>query len=52
MRNLKHLIERSGLTRWELRMLHGLCTQVEKRIKSDIDEIHKIKIDVKEFNAS
>jgi TrmH family RNA methyltransferase len=35
MRNLKHLIGRSGLTRWELSMLHGLCSQVEKRIKSE-----------------
>jgi tRNA C32,U32 (ribose-2'-O)-methylase TrmJ len=33
IKNLKHLIGRSGLTRWELKMLHGLCTQVEKRIK-------------------
>jgi TrmH family RNA methyltransferase len=35
MRNLKHLIGRSGLTHWELRMLYGLCSQVEKRIKSE-----------------
>lgn len=34
MRNLKHLIGRSGLTRWELKMLYGLCSQVEKRINS------------------
>jgi TrmH family RNA methyltransferase len=33
MRNLKHLIGRAGLTEWELKMIHGLCTQVEKRIK-------------------
>lgn len=33
MRNLKHLIGRAGLTDWELKMIHGLCTQVEKRIK-------------------
>ena len=33
MRNLKHFIGRSGLTEWELKMIHGLCTQVEKRIK-------------------
>ncbi len=32
MRNLKHLIGRAGLTDWELRMLHGICSQVEKRI--------------------
>jgi len=34
LRNLKHLIGRSGLTEWELKMIHGLCTQVEKRIRS------------------
>jgi tRNA C32,U32 (ribose-2'-O)-methylase TrmJ len=35
MRNLKHLIGRAGLTEWELKMVHGLCTQVEKRINPD-----------------
>jgi tRNA C32,U32 (ribose-2'-O)-methylase TrmJ len=34
MRNLKHLIGRAGLTEWELKMIHGLCTQVEKKIKA------------------
>ncbi len=33
MRNLKHLISRAGLTEWELKMLYGLCTQVENKIK-------------------
>ncbi|MDI6744661.1 MAG: RNA methyltransferase [Thermodesulfovibrionales bacterium] len=33
MRNLKRLIGRAGLTDWELKMLHGICSQVEKRIK-------------------
>jgi len=32
IRNLKHLIGRAGLTDWELKMIHGLCTQVERRI--------------------
>ncbi|TAL22132.1 MAG: RNA methyltransferase [Nitrospirae bacterium] len=32
MRNLKHLIGRAGLTDWELRMLYGICSQVEKKI--------------------
>ena len=32
MRNLKHLIGRAGLTEWEMKMIHGLCAQVEKRI--------------------
>ena len=34
MRNLKHFIGRSGLTEWEMKMIHGLCTQVEKKIKA------------------
>ena len=33
MRNLKHLIGRAGLTDWELRMLHGICSQIEMSIK-------------------
>jgi tRNA C32,U32 (ribose-2'-O)-methylase TrmJ len=32
MRNLKHLIGRAGLTGWELRMIHGICSQIEKKI--------------------
>ncbi len=32
MRNIEHLIRRAGITDWELRMLHGICTQIEKRI--------------------
>jgi len=35
MRNLKHLIGRTGLTDWEMKMIHGLCTQVEKKIKGE-----------------
>jgi TrmH family RNA methyltransferase len=30
--NLKHFIGRAGLTEWELKMLYGLCWQVEKII--------------------
>lgn len=33
MRNLKHLFGRSGLTDWEFKMLHGICSQIEKKIK-------------------
>jgi len=33
MRNLKHLIGRTGLTDWELRMLYGICSQAEKKVK-------------------
>lgn len=33
MRNLKHLIGRAGLTDWELKMLHGICSQIERKIK-------------------
>jgi len=32
MRNLKHLIDRAGLTEWELHMLHGICGQIEKKM--------------------
>ncbi|MDI6729190.1 MAG: RNA methyltransferase [Thermodesulfovibrionales bacterium] len=33
MQNLKHLIGRAGLMDWELKMLHGICSQIEKKIK-------------------
>lgn len=33
MENLKHFIGRTGITDWELKMLHGLCSQVEKKVK-------------------
>lgn len=33
MRNIKHLTGRGGLTDWELRMLYGICSQIEKKIK-------------------
>jgi TrmH family RNA methyltransferase len=33
MRNIKHLTGRAGLTDWELNVLHGICSQVEKKIK-------------------
>lgn len=32
MRNLKHMLGRAGLTDWELKMLYGICSQVEKKI--------------------
>ncbi len=32
MRNLKRLFGRSGLTPWEARMLHGICSQVERAV--------------------
>jgi TrmH family RNA methyltransferase len=32
MKNLRHLIGRAGLTEWELKMLYGLCAQVEKKL--------------------
>jgi TrmH family RNA methyltransferase len=34
MKNLKHLIGRSGLTEWELNMLYGICSQVERKLKT------------------
>jgi TrmH family RNA methyltransferase len=33
MRNLRHFIGRAGLTEWEMKMLQGLCAQVERKIK-------------------
>ena len=35
MNNMKHLFGRSGLTEWECNMLHGLCSQIEKKIKDN-----------------
>ncbi len=29
--NLKHFIGRAGLTHWELKMLHGFCSQIENK---------------------
>jgi tRNA C32,U32 (ribose-2'-O)-methylase TrmJ len=34
MKNLKYLIGRAGLTEWELKMLHGICSQIEKKMKN------------------
>jgi len=34
MQNLKHFIARSGLTDWELNMIHGILTQIEKKVKN------------------
>lgn len=31
--NLKHFIGRAGLTFWELKMLHGLCSQIELKLR-------------------
>jgi len=33
LKNLKYLIGRAGLTEWELKMLFGICTQVEHMVK-------------------
>lgn len=33
-RHLKKLLGRSGLTEWELNMILGLCTQIERKIKA------------------
>lgn len=32
--NFKHLIGRAGITPWELKMFHGLLSQIEKKIKN------------------
>jgi TrmH family RNA methyltransferase len=31
MANLRHFIGRAGLTDWELKMLHGICSRIEKK---------------------
>jgi TrmH family RNA methyltransferase len=36
IRNMKHLIGRAGLTEWELNMLYGICSQVEKKLKESV----------------
>jgi len=30
--NLKHFIGRAGLTYWEMKMLHGFCSQIERKV--------------------
>ena len=32
--NLKNFIGRAGVTDWELKMLHGLCSQIERKLGS------------------
>lgn len=36
MTNLKHFIGRAGLTNWELKMLHGICSQIEKACMKNV----------------
>ncbi len=38
MRNLKHLFGRAGLTPWEVRMLHGICSQIERALSNCEDK--------------
>jgi TrmH family RNA methyltransferase len=33
MMNLKHFIGRAGITEWEMNMLHGICTRIERKLK-------------------
>ncbi len=33
MRNLKHMLNRSGLTSWEVGMLHGICSRIERAVR-------------------
>jgi TrmH family RNA methyltransferase len=33
MKNIKHLVGRAGLTEWELKMIYGICAQIERTIK-------------------
>lgn len=32
-KNIRHFIGRSEITSWELKMLHGICSQIEKKIQ-------------------
>ncbi|MBI5097763.1 MAG: RNA methyltransferase [Nitrospirae bacterium] len=34
IQNLKHFIGRAGLTDWELKMFHGICSKIKKKIRS------------------
>jgi TrmH family RNA methyltransferase len=38
MKNLKHLISRSGLTEWELNMLYGICSQIERKFDKEFTD--------------
>uniref|UniRef100_A0A7C4AK28 tRNA (cytidine/uridine-2'-O-)-methyltransferase TrmJ n=1 Tax=Thermodesulfovibrio aggregans TaxID=86166 RepID=A0A7C4AK28_9BACT len=37
MNNFRHLFGRTGLTFWELRMLHGLCTHLEELLNKSME---------------
>ncbi len=36
MRNIKHMIGRYGLTEWEVNMLHGICSRIEKKVNNGL----------------
>lgn len=36
LQNLKFFIGRSGITEWESKMLYGLCSQIEKKLKDTL----------------
>ncbi len=33
MQNLRRFIGRAGISEWEMRMLHGICSRIEKKIR-------------------
>ncbi|RJQ52361.1 MAG: RNA methyltransferase [Nitrospiraceae bacterium] len=35
IQNLKHFIGRAGLTDWELKMFHGICSRIEKKMSAE-----------------
>lgn len=37
MNNFRHLFGRTGLTFWELKMLHGLCTHIEELLNKSME---------------
>lgn len=45
MQNLKYFIGRAGITDWEMNMLYGLCSQVEKKIGGRGGKLDRTKKD-------
>ncbi|MBA4373888.1 MAG: hypothetical protein C0402_13645 [Thermodesulfovibrio sp.] len=41
MSNLKYFIGRAGLTDWELNMLHGILSQIEKKLAASPQTVHE-----------
>jgi tRNA C32,U32 (ribose-2'-O)-methylase TrmJ len=46
MQNLKYFIGRAGITDWEMKMLYGLCSQIEKMIGERGGKLNRTKKDL------